>query len=469
MEAAAGKAGDTKLRVLVVGGGGREHALARAIARSPMLDALWVAPGNVGMRDVAQLLPHVDAESVDSIVSAAVEVNADLVVIGPEVALVRGAADALRERGIAVFGPSAAAAELEGSKTFTKDFMQRHNIPTAWYGKFDGRGGGRKAADAAQAAKTFVRARGGTPIVIKADGLAAGKGVIIAKSLAEADAAIDAMMLENAFGEAGMRIVVEECLVGEEASFFALVQGERAVALGSAQDHKAVGEGDTGPNTGGMGAYSPAPVVTERVHRELMERVVLPTARGMAKEGRAFSGVLFVGAMITAAGVKVLEYNVRFGDPECQVLLTRLRSDLLPTLLAVATGAVDLGAPELRDDVAAMVVVLASRGYPGDYSAAKRSVIRGIDAANAMPGVFVYHAGTAAGDSKDGSEATVIATGGRVLGVTAEGPSIADARHRSYAAIDHAIEWPEGFCRRDIGWRALAHQHDAEVHPRTSH
>lgn len=422
------------MRVLVVGSGGREHALCWAIAASPLVDALFCAPGNAGIAAEATCVP-VDAEDIDGLVALADRERIDFVVVGPEGPLVAGLVDRLSERGIKAFGPSAAAARLEGSKGFAKDFMARHGIPTAAYRRF---------TDAA-AARAYVTARG-APIVVKADGLAAGKGVVVAGTVDEAVAAIDAAMVDDSFGSAGAELVIEDFLEGEEASFFALVDGETALPLAAAQDHKRVGEGDTGPNTGGMGTYSPAPVVDAAMAERIMAEVVRPTVAGMAADGAPFKGVLFVGLMIGADGPKVVEYNVRFGDPECQVMLARLKSDLLPALVAAADG--QLAHFDLRwlDD-AALCVVMASRGYPGGYE--KGTPIRGLDAAAEADGVTVFHAGT--GRLDDG---TIVATGGRVLGVTALGADVAEAQARAYAAVDR-IDWPGGFCRRDIGWRAV--------------
>ena len=421
------------MRVMVVGSGGREHALCKAIADSPQCEALYCAPGNAGIARIADCIP-ISAEDIDAIAAAAANRRIDFVVVGPEAPLVAGLVDRLEEDGIAAFGPSAQAAMLEGSKGFMKEFCARHNIPTAAFGRF---------ADA-DAAKAFVAERG-APIVVKADGLAAGKGVILAQTVAEAEDAIDAIMSDRKFGDAGNEVVVEEFLTGEELSFFALVDGETALPLASAQDHKAVGDGDTGPNTGGMGAYSPAPVMTDALAEEVMARIVRPTVAGMAAEGCPYKGVLFAGLMIDAAGPRLLEFNVRFGDPECQVLTARLKSDLLDALVAAREGTLDRTALVWQDD-AALCVVMATRGYPGAYP--KGSEIRGLERAEAMAGVTVYHAGTRAEDGR------VLADGGRVLGVTALGPSVGEAKRRAYAAVD-AIDWPEGFCRRDIGWRAV--------------
>jgi len=423
------------MKVLVVGGGGREHALCWKLKQSPLLTRLWCAPGNAGIKDVAECVA-IGAEDVAKLVAFARDNEVDLVVVGPEAPLVLGLADRLKEAGIKVFGPSAAAAALEGSKGFMKDVVWKAGIPTAWYGRFTD----------IDKAKAFIREKG-APIVVKTDGLAAGKGVVVAMTLDEALKAVDDMMGAKVFGDAGDELVIEEFLDGEEASFFALCDGKNALALVAAQDHKRVGDGDTGPNTGGMGAYSPAPVVTPELQAELMERCILPAVRTMAAEGKPFTGVLFAGVMVTSAGPKLLEYNVRFGDPECQVLMARMKSDLLPILLAGAEGRLDQVQVEWRDECA-LVVVMAAEGYPGSYK--KNTIINGLDQANAVEGVTVLHAGTAFNDAGD-----VIATGGRVLGVTAIGATVKQARERAYQAVDR-LQWPEGFCRRDIAWRALA-------------
>jgi len=422
------------MKVLVVGGGGREHALCRKLGQSPLLSKLWCAPGNAGIARVAECVA-IAAEDVAALVAFARERAVDLVVAGPEVPLVAGLADALAAAGIGVFGPTAAAAELEGSKGFMKDVLAKAGIPTAWYRRF---------TDSA-AAKAFIRDKG-APIVVKTDGLAAGKGVVVAMTVDEALAAVDAMMGARIFGTAGDELVIEEYLDGEEASAFALCDGHTAVFMGAAQDHKRVGDGDTGPNTGGMGAYSPAPVVTPELERQVMDQLVLPAIRTMAEIGRPYAGVLFAGLMVTAQGPKLLEFNVRFGDPECQVLMARLKSDLLPVLLAAAEGRLGDIRLDWSDD-AALVVVMAAAGYPGAY--ARNTVIRGLDAAERIEGVAVLHAGT--GRSPEGA---VVATGGRVLGITATGKDVAEAQARAYRAVD-LIDWPEGFCRRDIGWRAI--------------
>ncbi|MEX2009616.1 MAG: phosphoribosylamine--glycine ligase, partial [Dongiaceae bacterium] len=389
------------MRILVVGSGGREHALCWSIAASPLTDKLYCAPGNAGIAAEAECVP-LAADDLRGLVDFAVEARIDFVVVGPERPLTLGLVDRLEAAGVKAFGPSAEAARLEGSKSFMKDLCARHGIPTAAYGRFTNAG----------AAKAFVAERG-TPIVVKADGLAAGKGVIVAAFLAEAEAAIDAMLSEHRFGEAGATIVVEEFLEGEEASFFALVDGATALPLASAQDHKRVGDGDTGPNTGGMGAYSPAPNVGAAMADEIMARIVTPTVAAMAAEGRPFKGVLYAGLMLTGEGPKLLEYNVRFGDPECQVLCVRLMSDLLPALIAARDGV--LGSLDLRwHDRAALTVVMAAKGYPGDPL--KGTEIRGLAAAAALPDVTIFHAGT-----RRAADGRLLADGGRVLGVTALG------------------------------------------------
>ena len=424
------------MKVLIVGSGGREHALAWAIAGSPLCDAIYCAPGNAGIAREATCVA-IAADDLDGLVKFAREEAIDFVVVGPEMALVAGLVDRLQAVGIKAFGPSAEAAILEGSKGFMKDLCAKYNIPTAGYGRFTEPG----------AAKKFIREKG-APIVVKADGLAAGKGVILAETVAEAEQAIDQIMGERRFGDAGNEVVVEEFLEGEEASFLALVDGKDFVPLAAAQDHKAVGEGDVGPNTGGMGAYSPAPVVTEAMQAAVIETIIAPTVAAMAAEGRPFKGVLYAGLMIGADGPKVLEFNVRFGDPECQPLMARLMSDLLPALIAASDGV--LKSFDLRwYDEAAVCVVMAAKGYPGSY--AKGSEIKGLDQAAEVEGVTIFHAGTRAEDGR------ILAVGGRVLGITALGKDVAEARMRAYAAVDR-IDWPEGFCRRDIAWRAVGRQ-----------
>ena len=421
------------MNILVVGAGGREHALCWKLAASPLCSALYCAPGNAGIAQEATCL-DIQADDIDGIVAAAQAYNIDFVVVGPEGPLCAGLVDRLEAAGIAAFGPSADVALLEGSKVFMKDLCAKFRIPTAAYRRFTD----------ADAARAWI-AEKGAPIVVKASGLSAGKGVIVARTVAEAEAAVGAILEDGAFGAAGDEIVVEEFLDGEEVSILALVDGANFVLLPSAQDHKAVGDGDTGPNTGGMGAYSPAPVVTEALTGRIRDEIIAPTVAAMAAEGRPFKGVLYAGLMIGPDGPKVLEFNTRFGDPECQPLMMRLMSDLLPALLAARDG-------ELKDfdlrwyDEPALTVVLAAIGYPGAYE--KGSEIRGLDALTGDPDTVVFHAGTAA----DGDR--VLANGGRVLGVTAMAPTILEAQHKAYTAVD-AIDWPEGFCRRDIGWRAV--------------
>jgi phosphoribosylamine--glycine ligase len=423
------------MNILILGSGGREHALAWKIAASPLVDKLWCAPGNAGIAREAECIA-LDAADHTAVIAFCQTNKVDLVVVGPEVPLVAGIVDDLERAGIKAFGPSQTAAQLEGSKGFTKDLCRANGIPTAAYERF------REAG----AAKAYVRSKG-APIVIKADGLAAGKGVVVAATEKEAEDAID-VIFGGGLGAAGAELVVEEFLEGEEASFFALCDGEHVLPLASAQDHKRVGDGDQGPNTGGMGAYSPAPVMTPEITKRVVEEIVTPTIRAMKAMGSPFKGVLFAGLMITAQGPKLIEYNVRFGDPECQVLMLRLMSDLVPALLAARDGM--LATFDLRwYDEAALTVVMAARGYPGEPL--KGTVIRGLEAAEKVDGVEIFHAGTKA---KDG---TIIANGGRVLNVCGRGMSVAEAQARAYAAVDH-IDWPEGFCRRDIGYRAIARE-----------
>jgi phosphoribosylamine---glycine ligase len=423
------------VNVLLIGGGGREHALAWKLAMSPLLDTLYCAPGNAGIAEIAECLA-LDVADHAGVARFCKEKHIGLVVIGPEAPLVAGLADDLQAQGVKVFGPSRAAAQLEGSKGFTKDLCAEYGIPTAAYARFA----------AAAPAKAYVASHP-LPIVIKADGLAAGKGVIIAETRAEADEAIDACFA-GAFGEAGAELVVERFLEGEEASFFALVDGETALPLATAQDHKRVFDGDQGPNTGGMGAYSPAPIMSPALCARVMDQIVTPTVAAMKARGTPFKGVLYAGLIIEDGAPKLIEYNVRFGDPEAQVLMMRLKSDLLPALLATAEGRLAGLTLEWHDD-AALCVVMAAEGYPGRYE--KGTEIRGLAAAGADPEVEIFHAGT----RHEGS--CILADGGRVLGVTARGSDIGEAQGRAYAAVDK-IDWPGGFCRRDIGWRAIARE-----------
>lgn len=421
------------MKVLLIGSGGREHALAWKIAQSPRLTTLYAAPGNPGIAEEAAIVA-LDVGNHVAVVDFCRSHAIDLVVVGPEAPLVAGLADVLIGAGIPVFGPSAAAAQLEGSKGFTKDLCARYEIPTGAYKRFSD----------AESARAYVREQG-APIVIKADGLAAGKGVTVAMNLEEALAAVDECFA-GAFGAAGAEVVVEAYLDGEEASFFCLCDGKNVLPLGSAQDHKRVGDGDTGPNTGGMGAYSPAPVMSPEVVERTMREIIQPTVRGMSENGYPFTGVFFAGLMITEKGPELIEYNVRFGDPECQVLMMRLQSDLLPLLYAAATGTLEGMKAEWRDDVA-LTVVMAARGYPGSYE--KDTPIDALPEASATTKVF--HAGTT---MKDGR---LVATGGRVLNVTATGKSVSVAKDAAYAAVRN-VTWENGFHRNDIGWRAVARE-----------
>ena len=421
------------MKVLVLGGGGREHALCWKIGTSPIVDQVFCAPGNGGTAlDATNVDLNVD--QLDGLVRWAGENAIDLVVPGPEAPLVAGITDLMTAAGITCFGPSAAAARLEASKAFTKQVLDRAGVPTARWQQFD-----RSAPAIAYIEKL------GAPIVVKADGLAAGKGVTVAMTVAEAIAAVEAALDEKVFGAAGTTVVIEEFLDGEEASFHVLTDGRTALPLATSQDHKRVGDGDTGPNTGGMGAYSPAPVVTPDIETFALEKIIHPSIKAMEAAGSAFQGVLFGGLMLTSDGPKLLEYNVRFGDPECQALMMRLKSDIVPALIAATEG--ELHHVDLRWwDKPAMTVVMAANGYPGDYQ--KGSAIEGLETAGELDDVKVFHAGT----RRDGD--TWRATGGRVLGVTALGDTIADAGQRAYQAVD-LIDWPGGFCRRDIGWRAI--------------
>ena len=423
------------MNILILGSGGREHGLAWKIAASPLADRIYCAPGNAGIAQEADCVA-LDLADHKAVIAFCQANTIDFVVVGPEVPLVAGIADDLEAAGIKTFGPSKWAARLEGSKGFTKDLCKANKIPTAAYERFK----------FGAPAKGYVRKKG-APIVVKADGLAAGKGVVVAETVAEAEAAID-MMFGGGLGAPAWEIVIEDCLVGEEASFFALCDGETAIALASAQDHKRVGDGDKGPNTGGMGAYSPAPVMTAEMNQRAMDEIIQPTVRALKAMGAPYKGVLFAGLMITAGGPQLIEYNVRFGDPECQVLMLRLMSDLLPALIAARDG--QLKHFDLRWYAdAALTVVMAAKGYPGNY--AKSSVIEGLDAAAQVEGVEIFHAGT----KTDGKH--ILANGGRVLNVCARGETVAQAQQRVYSAIDK-INWPDGFCRRDIGWRAIARE-----------
>jgi phosphoribosylamine--glycine ligase len=420
------------MNILLLGSGGREHALAWKMAASPLTDRLICAPGNAGIAREAECVA-LDIADHAAVIAFCRKNGIGLVVVGPEAPLCAGIVDDLETAGIKAFGPSRAAARLEGSKGFTKDLCRSNRIPTAAYERF-------RAADRA---KTYARARG-APIVVKADGLAAGKGVVVAETLSEAEAAID-MILGGGLGEAGAELVIEEFLDGEEASFFALCDGETAMPLATAQDHKRAFDGDKGPNTGGMGAYSPAPIIDAATSARVMDDIVLPTLRAMKATGAPYKGVLFAGLMMTAEGPKLIEYNVRFGDPECQVLMLRLMSDLVPALLASRDGM--LKSLDLRWlPEAALTVVMAARGYPGPY--ANGSVIEGLDDAATVEGVEIFHAGT----KEQGGR--IVANGGRVLNVSALGKNVREARGRAYEAISR-IRWPEGFCRHDIGWRAV--------------
>ncbi len=423
------------MHVLLIGSGGREHAIAAALRRSPKLTRLTCAPGNAGIAKIADLAA-IDPADHAAVITFCKAEHVDFVVIGPEAPLVAGLVDDLAEAGVKAFGPRKEPARLEGSKAFTKELCTEANIPTAAYGRFSD----------AEAARAYVIGRG-APIVVKADGLAAGKGVVVASSVDEALAAVDACF-SGAFGAAGAEVVIEDCLVGEEASFFAITDGIDVLPLAAAQDHKRVGDGDTGLNTGGMGAYSPTPVVDEAMEMRIMDEIVVPTVRCLAKRGTPFVGVLFAGLMIEEDGPKLIEYNVRFGDPETEVLLPRLKSDLLELMLASAEGRLS-GNIANFDERAALTVVMAANGYPGSYR--KGSRIEGLDEAAALPDVSVFHAGTA---SKEGN---IVSNGGRVLAITALGDSVSKAQTKAYEAVDR-VRWPDGFCRRDIGWRAVVRE-----------
>lgn len=420
------------MNILILGGGGREHALAWAVMQNPKCDRLIVAPGNAGIASIAECASF-DVEDGASVVNFVEENSIDFVIVGPEAPLAAGVADRLRDANVLVFGPSKDAAQLEASKRFTKEVCDAAKAPTAGYAHFTD----------AYAAKDYIRAQG-APIVVKADGLAAGKGVIVAMDDQTALDAIDDMF-DGAFGEAGAEVVIEEFMDGEEASFFILVDGENVLPIGTAQDHKRVGEGDTGLNTGGMGAYSPAPVLTDEIQNDVLEQIIRPTVAEMAKRGMPYQGVLYAGLMIKDGKARLVEYNVRFGDPECQVLMMRLGAQALDLLQAAAEGRLNEAQANWAEDHA-ITVVMAANGYPGAYE--KGSVIGGLNDLPEDSSNMVFHAGTS---NKDGQ---VVATGGRVLNVTARGASLQEARDRAYAMVD-GIDWAEGFCRRDIGWRAL--------------
>ncbi|GAA6181283.1 phosphoribosylamine--glycine ligase [Shimia sp. NS0008-38b] len=420
------------MNILILGSGGREHSLAWAVMQNPKCDKLIVAPGNAGIEQIAECASF-DIEDGAEVVTFVAANAIDFVIVGPEAPLATGVADRLREAGVLVFGPSQAAARLEVSKSFTKEICDAANAPTAGYGHFTD----------AEAAKAYIREQG-APIVVKADGLAAGKGVIVAMDEKTALAAVDDMF-DGAFGGAGAEVVIEEFMEGEEASFFILCDGKTALPVGTAQDHKRMGEGDTGPNTGGMGAYSPAPVLSDEIAQKALDEIVQPTIDEMAKRGTPYQGVLYVGLMIKDGQPRLVEYNVRFGDPECQVLMMRLGAQALDLMHAAAEERLHETQVNWADDHA-ITVVMAANGYPGSYE--KGSVIGGLDALTQDSKNMVFHAGTTA---KDGQ---ITATGGRVLNVTARGASLQEARDRAYAMVD-AIDWPGGFLRRDIGWRAL--------------
>ena len=420
------------MNILLLGSGGREHALAWKIAASPLLTKLWCAPGNAGIAREAECVA-IDITDHAAVIAFCKANAIDFVVVGPDAPIAAGIVDDFSAAGIKAFGPTKAAGQLESSKSFTKALCRANNIPTAAYEHFTD----------AEKAKDYIRARG-APIVVKADGLAAGKGVVVAMTQAEALAAVD-MMFDGGFGEAGAEVVIEDFMQGEEASFFALCDGEHALPLATAQDHKRAFDGDTGPNTGGMGAYSPAPVMTEALCARVMDEMIMPTLRALSAMGTPYKGVLFAGIMVTSEGPKLVEYNARFGDPECQVLMLRMKDDILPALIACADGQLKNFSLRWFDDVA-LTVIMATKGYPGEYG--KGSVISGLDAAAAREGVEIFHAGTKADGDK------VLANGGRVLNICATGNTVIEAQQRAYAAVD-MIDWPEGFCRRDIGWQAV--------------
>ena len=431
------------MKILLAGSGGREHALAWKIAQSPKCEKLFCAPGNAGIADIAECI-DIAAEDIEGIKNFVKENEIDFVVVGPEQPLVDGLGSALRKEGVKVFGPSTEAAQMEGSKGFMKDFCARHNIPTAAYARFK----------SIEKAKEYIRQHG-APIVIKTDGLAAGKGVIMAQTLEEAETAVTEMLSGKAFGNAGTEIVIEEFMDGEELSYFALADGETYLPLTSAQDHKRVGDGDTGLNTGGMGAYSPAHFMTPELEQKIIDRIIKPTVDGMKKDGTPFKGVLFAGLMIVKGEPKLIEYNIRFGDPECQPIMLRLETDLVDLLLATDDETLsDYQGKVQWSDKATLCVVMAANGYPGSYQ--KGTEIKNTSALQGIDDVVLFHAGT----MRDNSGA-LVNSGGRVLGVTGIGDTIAAAQDNAYEGVDK-IDWPDGFCRRDIGWRAIkAHKEEA--------
>jgi len=426
------------MNILVIGSGGREHALAWKIAASPLVTKLWCLPGNAGIARDAECVP-LDMSDHPAVIDFCRKNAVDFVVVGPDAAIAAGLVDDLNAAGFKAFGPTKAAGRLESSKNFTKALCRANNIPTAAYEHFTD----------AESARAYIRKQG-APIVVKADGLAAGKGVVVAMTEEEALAAVD-MMFGGGLGASGAEVVIEEFMQGEEASFFALCDGETALPLATAQDHKRAFDGDKGPNTGGMGAYSPAPVLTEAMCARVMDEMIKPTLRALKEMGCPYKGVIYAGVMITKDGPKLVEYNARFGDPECQVLMLRMMSDIVPALIASADGQLKNFSLRWFDDVA-LTVIMATRGYPGNYG--KGSVIEGLDDAAKVEGVEIFHAGTA---MKNGR---IVASGGRVLNVCARGRNVTEAQVRAYAAVDR-IKWPEGFCRRDIGWQAIKRERGA--------
>ena len=427
------------MKVMVIGSGGREHALCWAISKSPDCQRLLCAPGNAGIEEIAECI-DIAADDIDSLVNFAKNNRIDFVVVGPEAPLVAGLVDKLQDNNIPAFGPSADAAKLEGSKGFMKDLCDKYKIPSANFGRFNN----------PNQAKDFIQ-NNNTPIVVKADGLASGKGVIICRSKNEALAAIDEIMIEKTFGNAGEEVIIEDFLEGEEASFFVLVDGKNSLALRSAQDHKTAFDNDEGPNTGGMGAYSPAPIIDVAMEKRIMDEIIQPTIEAMSKEKKPYKGVLYAGLMITNDGPKLIEYNVRFGDPECQPLMVALKSNILDALVACTTETLDKIKLEWHN-VATLTVVMAADGYPGSYQ--KGTEIKGVNTANKMDGVIVFHSGT---ESKKGK---LIATGGRVLGITSKAQTIAEAQKLAYRAIKR-IDWPDGYNRNDIGWRATKRKNNS--------